>query len=94
MMMTVSYSELIDKGNAARDLGASVEIVGGWAWARFNVKPDEDTIGKMKGLGYKWSKAKKRWYFVGAISTAKKRHSWQQICQRYAPIPIEEAMAA
>jgi hypothetical protein len=88
--MTVSTAELQNVGKAATALGATAEIVGGWVWARFAAKPDQETIEKMKSLNYKWSKAKRRWYFIGAISTAVKRHSWKQIIARYTPEPIED----
>ena len=94
MIMLVSEQELLKTAQAAKELGASVEIVGAWAWARFNNKPDDTTREKIKALGYHWSKAKSRWYFMGSISTAVRRHSWTQICQRYAPVSVEEMESA
>ena len=91
MIMLVSEQDLLKTAQAAKDLGASVEIVGAWAWARFHTKPSDETREKMKGLGYHWSKAKCRWYFMGSISTAIKRHSWAQITARYAPLSLDEA---
>lgn len=90
MILTCSRSELLDKALQARKLGASVEIVGAWAWARFGSKPNDTIRQSMLDLGYKWSRAKGRWYFVGAISTAIRRHSWQEITARYTPVQPEE----
>jgi len=93
MTMTVTMAELVETAKQARAAGATTEIVGGWVWARFGNRPDETTIAALKKSGFRWSKAKRRWYFVGAISTARRRHSWQEITSRYAPLTIEEAAA-
>lgn len=40
--------------------GINIEIVGCWLWVDGNTYEHKDTL---KGLGFKWAREKKKWYF-------------------------------
>lgn len=41
-------------------VGINIEIIGCWIWIDGNTYAHKDTL---KGLGFKWAKEKKKWYF-------------------------------
>jgi hypothetical protein len=94
MIITMDPKELQEHARKAAAHGATVEIVGNWAWARFPAKPSETVRQELKSAGWEWSNAKCRWYLKGAISTATRRHSWTEIVNRYGSNPIESELQA
>jgi len=85
---THTISELKQIGKTAQDLGASVEIVGHWVWAKFTAKPNEQIRNTLKQTGYHWSRAKSRWYFAGAISNNVHPYTWKKITSKYKPVAL------
>ena len=83
MIAIVSKQELVAKGLFAQEKGAQVCIVGMWIWAKFPTKPAEEVRTALSTEGFHWSKSKGRWYFVGALSTSPRPHSYKAIVERY-----------
>jgi hypothetical protein len=81
---------LIARGIYVASLGAHVDICGAWLWAKFAQIPAETTREALKSNGWRWSKAKGKWYFAGCVSTAKRRYSWNEIVARHGVQDLEE----
>jgi hypothetical protein len=56
---------LTDKAACALSLGAVVEVVGSWVWARFDTKPDEITRERLKAENFHWNQKRKLWQWAG-----------------------------
>ena len=83
MIAIVSKQELVAKGLFAQEAGAEVRIVGMWVWAKFPRKPADEVRNALSSEGFHWSKSKGRWYFIGALSTSPRPHSYKAIVSRY-----------
>lgn len=62
---TMTVDTLKDRAREALELGAQVEIVGSWVWARFATKPDEGTRDQLKALDFHWNQKRKLWQWAG-----------------------------
>lgn len=62
--------------------GLDVELCGSWVWVGGETYKNAE---KLKGLGLKWSKGKKKWYYNPDPSTKKRRgvYSMEKIRQVY-----------
>lgn len=73
-------------------LGVVIEVCGYWVWLSGNTYPHKEMI---QNLGFKFSGAKKRWYWSPTIDEVKYRRgskSMQQIRQDYGSKIIETEM--
>ena len=49
-------TDLIEKAQKAKSIGASVEIVGAWIWAEFPSKPPIEARELLKAEGFHWNR--------------------------------------
>lgn len=62
--------------------GLNIDIVGFWIWVDGNTYPYKD---KLKSLGFRWSKNRKKWHFgeIGGGYRKGVKLSYGQICDKY-----------
>lgn len=72
---------------AARHLGADVEIVGRWVWAKFKEKPRPEARITMTENGYRWNRKRSVWQFA-AIPCRFSRASTQALREKYQAVPF------
>jgi hypothetical protein len=70
--------------------GAQVVITGAWIWAKFQRMPDSSIRDRMKAAGFRWSKKNAKWFYAGAVSTARRVMGWQYVTQTYGVEPVTE----
>lgn len=83
----MSENELETVARGARGLGADVEIVGLWVWARFTQRPPVDTRKAMIAAGFHWNPKRKLWQFAGVPA----RHSDasdDELRQKYGALAV------
>lgn len=70
--------------------GLEIEICGSWLWLNGNTYIHKDII---KGLNFRWSKSKKKWYYYNGISSKnhkiKGSKTMEQIRSKYGSEVIE-----
>lgn len=63
--------------------GVEIELIGSWLWLHGETYQNKERI---KGLGFKWSKGKKSWYWNGRDDSERKPHrseDWITTRMRY-----------
>ena len=58
-------TDLIEKAQKAKSIGASVEIVGAWIWAEFPSKPPIEARELLKAEGFHWNRKREVWQYAG-----------------------------
>lgn len=66
----------------------TIDIVGSWLWIDGNTYTIKD---KLKSIGFKWSKNKKKWYYTDTVYNKKKKGSlsYYQIVSKYGKETIK-----
>ena len=70
-------------------VGIEIEVCGSWIWIGGNSFPVKD---ELKGIGFKWSSSKKRWYYAEDLRKgAKGFYDMERIRAKHGSMHIDSA---
>lgn len=73
--------------------GLKIEVVGTWIWCDGNSYPYKE---ELKGLGFQWSRARKKWHFTPYESAWHKGHKkdFNELRSKYGSTKVENERVA